>query len=405
MSGLAKGLDFSMLSGLLTQSGSFELNSRKTLWSTFLVGVIAPEVFIVQPGFVQGLVEYVGFDDQGAGFAMTAEMFGLATTTILMTFTAHRVNWRLVILGSLIVMFLANVLCTFTTDLNTFMALRFLAGLGAGSLVSLSFAVVGLTSNPDRNFGLLIMWVLTYGAIVLWLMPSAYALAGMNGALWFFALFPLVAVPFIRNLPADGESLAQVEEDAVNLTTGMKAMALIAMLAYFIAQGVVWAYLFLIGLAGGLSEQEVANGLTLSQFAGIAGALLAATMSNRYGRSLPLTVGILGGALCLYFLVGRYEFLVFALAVGIYNFAWNLTHPFLLAAMASFDRRGRVVVYAVAMQMVGLAIGPGLAASVISEGDYINVNWFGAGLFVMSLALILPPVLAQTRIFEAAGGD
>ena len=36
--------------------------------------------------------------------------------------------------------------------------------------------------------------------------------------------------------------------------------------------------------------------------------------------------------------------------------------------MASFDRRGRVVVYAVAMQMLGLAIGPSLAASVIEEG-------------------------------------
>jgi len=249
------------------------------------------------------------------------------------------------------------------------------------------------------------MWVLTYGAIVLWALPSAYTFAGMGGALWFFAIFPLLAVPFIKHLPANGESVAQVEEDAVNLTPAMKTMALFAMLAYFVAQGVVWAYLFLIGLSGGLSVQEVANGLTLSQFAGIAGALLAAVMSNRFGRSLPLIVGILGGALCLYFLVGRYEFLVFALAVGIYNFAWNMTHPFLLAAMASFDRRGRVVVYAVAMQMVGLAIGPGLAASMISEGDYINVNWLGAGLFVTSLALILPPVLAQTRLFETAGGD
>jgi predicted MFS family arabinose efflux permease len=394
-----------MIRKILLHDGAIDINSRRTLWSVFLVGVIAPEVFIVQPGFVQGLVEYVGFDVQGAGYTASAEMFGLAATTILMTFIAHRVNWRTVILGSLIVMFLANVLCTLTTDLNTFVALRFIAGLGAGSLVSLSFAIVGLTSNPDRNFGLLIMWVLTYGAIVLWALPSAYAFAGMGGALWFFALFPLVAVPFIKHLPANGESAAQVEEDAVNLTPAMKTMALFAMLAYFVAQGVVWAYLFLIGLSGGLSVQEVANGLTLSQFAGIAGALLAAVMSNRFGRSLPLTVGILGGALCLYFLVGRYEFLVFALAVGIYNFAWNMTHPFLLAAMASFDRRGRVVVYAVAMQMVGLAIGPGLAASMISEGDYINVNWLGAGLFVTSLALILPPVLAQTKLFETAGGD
>ena len=388
-----------MISRIFSQNGSVDLNSRSTLWSVFLVGVIAPEVFIVQTGFVQGLVAYLGFDDQGAGYTASAEMFGLALTTILMTFTAHRMNWRIVIFWSLIVMFVANGLCTAAPDLNTFIGLRFVAGLGAGSLVSLSFAAIGLTRNPDRNFGLLIMWVLTYGAVVLWLMPSAYALAGMNGALWFFALFPLLAIPVIRFLPVTGENAVQVEADAVNLTGGMKAMALFAMLAFFTAQGVVWAYLFLIGTAGGLSEQEVANGLTLSQFAGIAGAFLAAVVANRFGRSLPLTIGILGGALCLYFLVGRFEFLIFALAVGVYNFAWNLTHPFLLAAMASFDRRGRVVVYAVAMQMIGLAIGPGLAASVISQGQYINVNRLGAGLFVMSLLLILPPVIAQSKTF------
>jgi len=206
-----------MIRKILLHDGAININSRRTLWSVFLVGVIAPEVFIVQPGFVQGLVEYVGFDVQGAGYTASAEMFGLAATTILMTFIAHRVNWRTVILGSLIVMFLANVLCTLTTDLNTFVALRFIAGLGAGSLVSLSFAIVGLTSNPDRNFGLLIMWVLTYGAIVLWALPSAYTFAGMGGALWFFAIFPLLAVPFIKHLPANGESVAQVEEDAARL--------------------------------------------------------------------------------------------------------------------------------------------------------------------------------------------
>jgi hypothetical protein len=65
--------------------------------------------------------------------------------------------------------------------------------------------------------------------------------------------------------------------------------------------------------------------------------------------------------------------------------------------MASFDRHGRVVVYAVAMQMLGLAIGPGLAASVIEEGVYVNVNWLGGLLFVTAAALILPPVLTQAR--------
>ena len=97
-----------MIRNIVSHDGAIDINSRQTLWSVFLVGVIAPEVFIVQPGFVQGLVQYVGFDDQGAGYTASAEMFGLAATTILMTFIAHRVNWRTVILGSLIVMFLAN---------------------------------------------------------------------------------------------------------------------------------------------------------------------------------------------------------------------------------------------------------------------------------------------------------
>lgn len=386
-----------MVRRLLSENRIVDLNSRPTLYSIFLIGVIAPEVFIVQPGFVQGLVEYLGFDDQGAGKVVSAEMWGLAVTTILMTFIAHRVNWRGVIFGSLVVMFLANVACTLTDDAGTFVTLRFIAGLGAGSLVSLSFAAVGLTSNPDRNFGLLIMWVLTYGAIVLWAMPMAYEAFGFNGVVWFFALFPLAAMPFIIHLPISAEAGEQVEEDAVNLSSSLKGMALFAMLAYFMAQGVVWAYLFLIGLAGGLSEQAVANGLMLSQFAGIGGALLAAVIAHRFGRSLPLTVGIVGGALCLYYLVGTFEFVVFAAMVCIYNFLWNLTHPFLLGAMASFDRHGRVVVYAVAMQMVGLAVGPYLAATVITEGVYINVNWVGAGLFLASLLLILPPVLAQAR--------
>lgn len=387
---------------MFTGNSDVDLNSNQTLWSVFLLGVIAPEVFIVQPGFVQGLVVYLGFNDQGAGYVASAEMFGLAATTILMTFASHYWNWRKVVFWSVIVMFAANALCTLTTDLNTFIALRFIAGLGAGSLVSLSFAAVGLTKSPDRNFGFFIMWILIYGAIVLWAMPTAYGIAGMNGVLWFFAVFPLLALPVLHHLPVSGEVVEQVDAEAVDLGSRMKGLALFAMLAYFAAQGVVWAYLFLIGTGGGLSEQTVATGLMLSQFAGIGGALLAALIAPKVGRSLPLAVGILGGALCLYFLVGTFEYMVFAIAVCVYNFFWNLTHPFLMGAMASFDRRGRVVVYAVAMQMIGLAIGPGLAASVISEGNYINVNWLGATLFVASLLLILPAVLAQLRASQTA---
>ena len=375
-----------------------ELGSFRVLAAAILLGVIGPEVFIVQPGFVQGLVQHLGFDDRGAGYTASAEMFGIAATTVALTFLAHRFDWRRVLGASLVVMFAANVACTYVRDLEIFAFVRCLAGIGAGGVISLSFTVIGLTPSPDRNFGLLIMWVLIYGALGLFAMPSAFDALGMTGVLWFFALFPLVALPFVRYMPRTGETVAQVGQDAVDLGTPLKSCALLAMFVYFLAQGAVWAYLFLIGQRNaGLGEQQVANGLMISQFAGIAGAVAAVLLAHRMSRAFALAIGIVGGTVVLSPLVGNMGSLLFALAVSIYNFAWNFTQPIQLGAMASFDRRGRVVVYAVAAQMCGLAFGPFVAATVISNGNLVPVIWLGIGFFFLSLALFLPPVLAQAR--------
>src|SRR5579859_8202953 len=209
---------------------------RRGLIAAILVGVIGPEVFIVQPGFVQGLVQYLRFNDSSAGYAASIEVWGITATTVLMTFFAHHFNWRKVITVSLILVALSNLACIAVHDRTLFVVLRFFAGLGCGSLISLSFTTVGLTSNPDRNFGYLIMWVLLYGAVVLYLMPAAYALSGMTGVLLFFALFPLVALPLVKAFPTNGETALAVEADAVNLGAGLKLLALAAMFAYFIAQ-------------------------------------------------------------------------------------------------------------------------------------------------------------------------
>lgn len=385
-----------MLHSLFKADGKpVDLNSTATLIAAIYMGVIGPEVFIVQPGFVQGMVEYLGFDEKTAGDIASAEMWGIALTTVVMTFFAQRFNWRRVVSCSLLVMILANIATLFADTAVLFGVCRFIVGLGAGGLVSLSFAVVGLTRNPDRNFGYLIMWVLIYGAVVMFAMPGAYQLVGMPGVIIFFALFPASGLFLVRYLPTSGAEHVQVERDAVDLTVRYKGMALAAMLCYFLGQGVVWAYLFLIGVAGGGTEQQVANGLTASQFLGVAGAFTAAMLGTRWGRAGPLSIGILGTLLPLLLLFGTMGAVVYGVAVSVYNYAWNLTHPFLLAAMASFDRAGRVVVYAVAAQMLGLANGPWIAARVIDGDDYTNVILLGITLFMASLILVLPPVLRQ----------
>jgi predicted MFS family arabinose efflux permease len=378
-------------------SDDADLNSFRGIASAILLGVIGPEVFIVQPGFVQGLVQKIGFTEQGAGYTASVEMFGIAATTVALTFLANRIDWRKLLYVSLLVMFATNAASAYVHDLNTFAIVRFFAGLASGTLITISFTAIGLTRKVDRNFGLLIMWVLLYGAFGLLVMPAAFEAVGMSGVLWFFALFPLLGIPAVRHLPRSGTTVTEIRDDAVELSVPLKSSALLSIFTYFLAQGVVWAYLFLIGVNAGLTEQQVANGLMISQFAGVGGAFLAAWLAHRTRHALGLTIGIIGGAIVLYPLVGHFGALVYAVTVSIYNFAWNFVQPVMLGAMARFDRKGLIVTYAVAAQMCGLAFGPGLAASVIGEGKLSPVIWLGLVLFVLSLALILPPVWAQAR--------
>ena len=379
---------------------TIDLDSRKTIWSTIYLSVIGASVFIIQPGFIQGMVEYLGYTPQQAGFVASAEIWGIAVTTVVLAFTAHRINWHWVLMGSILLFVGGNLGSLIVSEPDSFGTWRFIAGLGSGGLVSLSFTIIGLTGNPDRNFGYLIAWVLIYGALGLYAMPTLFALSGIKGLIMFLILFAMGGILCVRYMPTSGEEHIQVEEDSVDLPGAFRVIAVAAMFSYFFAQGVIWAYLFLIGTNAGMGEQEVANGLTLSQFLGIAGAFTAAAVGRRYGRGLPLAIGILGGAAILFLLFGEFTAIVYALTVCIYNYAWNMTHPYLLAAMASFDAHGRVVVYAVAAQMVGLAVGPAFAATLIREGDYSNVIWAGILLFTLSFVLIMGPVNKHKRQLE-----
>ena len=380
-----------------------DVNSKVALFSAIYLSVIGAAVFIVQPGFVQGLVEFYGFNEQQAGYIASAEIWGLALTTVVLALGGHNYSWQRIFRLSIILFVLGNLASTTTDELYAFSILRFITGLGSGGLVSLTFTIIGLTRLPDRNFGLLIMGVLTYGALGLWAFPAALALVGLKGIIIFFAIFGASGWLCLSHVPDSGEEHLQVEEDAVDLGNAFRVLAILAMFTYFFAQGVIWAYLFLIGLNGGVDEQGVANGLMISQFLGIAGAFVAAMAGRRFGRAWPLAIGVLGGAAVLAALFGEFTAVVYAVTVCVYNFAWNMTHPYLLGAMASFDKHGRVVVYAVAAQMLGLAVGPAFAASLLGDGNYDRVIIAGMVLFALSYLLILIPLINHHKAIQRAG--
>ena len=71
--------------------------------------------------------------------------------------------------------------------------------------------------------------------------------------------------------------------------------------------------------------------------------------------------------------------------------------PYLLATMASFDRRGKVVIYGICMQTAGYAIGPFIAATILGTGSYEQVYTVATLLFIVSAIVLLPGLIAQKK--------
>ena len=377
-----------------------DVNSSKSIAAIVFLAVVGPCVFILQPGFVQGLVELIGFSEQESGRIASYEMFGIASSTVLMSLISSRVPWRRMTAVFLAICTLGNIASYGVSDYQTLATIRFITGIGSGGVISLTFTMMGLTDRSDRNFGWIIVWVLTYGALGLLVMPTAFSMIGMNGVLLFFAAFCAFGLAVVRNLP-DGGDIASGDRD-MSYSRLSKGTALTALLAYNIAIGLVWAYLFLIGLSAGMDEQAVANALTVSQFLGIVGAFCAVVFEIRFGRSLSLAVGVLGGAGSVVFLVGDTSAGAFWVGVCVFNFLWNLSVPYLLGTLAELEAGGRIVVHGVSMQFVGLAIGPLLAAHLLAARGYDGVNSLAIVLFVVAAALLLPSALAQrARLVES----
>lgn len=380
-----------------------DVDAPTTIAAIVLLAVIGPCMFILQPAYVQGLVEYLRFSEEQAGMIASAEMFGLAASAIGVNFVLQRLNWRILAFCFLLISLLGNLASLALDNERALAGMRFITGLGSGGLISITFTMMGLTARADRNIGLIVASVLTYGAFGLLMMPSALHLVGVKGVLAFFAVFSAAGLLVVHKLPCSDQGEETVEGGESSHPLRQYPIALLGVLAYNIAIGIVWVYMFLVGVRAGISEQAVANALTVSQFLGIGGAAVAVFFEVRFGRLLPLMTGILGGAAGIALLLGEPGITAYMFGVCLFNFLWNLTLPYMLALLAELDASGRLVTVGVALQMLGFAVGPALAAAIYSGKGFDTVNGVAIVLFVLAATLLWPALRSRLGAAPAGG--
>lgn len=358
------------------------LNALPILTAMLFV-LIGMQMFIIQPGVVQGFVSDLGFTSARAGYVAAAETAGIAVATVACAVLGNSLSWRKMCAWALSILTLSDLLSAWGRSYVDLLILRLIAGVAEGILISLGYAAVGRSSNPNRSFGYLITLVLTYGALGLLAIPAALRHGGVPIIMLALAALAAAGLLAIGAFPEPDESSTAAAQSKRRRLPAREAAMLLAVLAFFLSQGFVWAYLFLIGTQMGIDSQGVANALTVAQIAGIGGALSAATIATRMPQLATLALGtacILVGLLLLSYRLSAVEYAVAAIA---FNWAANLLTPFLIALVADLNQR--LVQIAVALQMVGLAIGPALAALTVGSGRYSTMLAISAALAALTL--------------------
>ncbi len=369
-----------------------DVNGWPAIVCAVILGTIGVLSFIIQPGIVQGYVTQLHVDEATAVNLAGVEMLGVALATIFMAVWGTRINWRWIVAAGLLIAAAGNLASLGAVQGGPFEIARFVAGLGEGTITSISFTFVGVTIRAERNLALYLTLLLTYGAFGLWYLPEFLTSHGLDAMFIGFAVLSLASLATLPFLPHAYSAEEMVNPEARQLATPMLVVALAGVLAYNVAQGIAWAVLFLVGIGAGLAEQSVANALFLSQILAVGGALASVFLAGHVSRNGAIAFGILAGAASIALLIGKPSLTLFIVGVCGFNVLWNFVLPFILGRVCDFDESGRMMSFAIMMQMIGLGGGPLIAGQLLDGSGYRSAEILCVALFIVSYALLLVPI-------------
>ncbi len=369
-----------------------DVNGWPAILCAVILGTIGVLSFIIQPGIVQGYVTQLKVDEATAVNLAGVEMLGVALATIFMAVWGTQINWRWIVAGGLLIA-AAGDLASLAAPLGgRFEIARFVAGLGEGTITSISFTFVGVTIRAERNLALYLTLLLTYGAFGLWYLPAFLDGHGLDAMFIGFAALTLASLCTLPFLPHAYLAEEMVNPEARQLATPLLVVALAGVLAYNIAQGIAWAVLFLVGIGAGIAEQSVADALFLSQILAVGGALASVFLAGHVSRNGAIAFGILAGAASIALLIGKPSVTLFVIGVCGFNVLWNFVLPFILGRVCDFDESGRMMSFAIMMQMIGLGGGPLIAGQLLDGSGYRSAELLCVALFIVSYALLQVPI-------------
>jgi MFS family permease len=168
-----------------------DLNSLRSLVAANYLGTIGALTIVILPGIVGVITESLQLNPGQVGIVMSADIVTMALAMGVAAFLIHKWNWRVMAVIGLAFLLLGTVASIGANSFESMILARFIAGIGEGIAVSVAFAMFGGTRNPDREFGVYLVVILSVAATFLYFIP---AILDMGGKSWVFALIAIIIV-------------------------------------------------------------------------------------------------------------------------------------------------------------------------------------------------------------------
>lgn len=369
-------------------------------------GVIAadvPRMFLlgIAPLLLSAFVDDRGFGEEQAAWLSSGELLASSIAAIAIAGWLTRGSRRAVAFYGLGLAVSAQLVSMAHFNFMPFLALRILAGTGAGLAAAAATAAIAGTENPERVFAIAGLFIALLGAVLVGPVGMAIGTYGAAGALAIVGVFTILCAPFLSGLPAPVviERTALQARDRRHVVPGLAVLG--ALFAFMLGQNAVWSFTARIGQAAGLSVEDISWILAVTGMAGLAGALGAATLGTRRGRTLPLLFSIAATVVTVIVLARSTTPLVFAAANAAWTFLFAFSVPYFAGTLAALDASGRWAAMGSGVAGFGAAIGPAAVGGIIEANGYASLGFVMIAMGLITTTLVTPVLLRLDRTARA----
>lgn len=341
---------------------------------------------VALPVWVGTLISAYGFDPQQAGGLATLFLVGAVVSSLSLAPRFNRLNRKLIAASGFAAAGIAFALASLQTTVTMMAVFHLLAGLSAGSALSVTHGTIGRAANPHRLFALVGLALGIFAIVFLGATPNLVAAFGGAALFRVFAVVMAVAAIVSLLMFPKPDHIQGPDFDIAHPRLSPAVWAsVIGISLMALNQAMVFSFFERIGSDRGYGVEAVTAILIALGFVNLVPAPLAAFLEKKITAEKVVLAGPVFQVALALIITMVAVFPAYAGAGVVFVAVMIFTHTFAFGLLSRLDPSGRALAATPAMLMVGAAIGPILGGTLVKFSGYPAIGV--AAILVAGLAV------------------